>query len=269
MLRQAALAQRRMEGAAPVEASGESTSLSDDALKAMLIQKMIRVEHDDQSTAQLIEALKPLPLEALERIARYGTRLEVYDKSSPDLPLYANHLRKPNLAGAYSPTANVVFVDKDNVTGRILVHEAIHALDMSLGQPSAQSPWTVARDQARQSRQAIRPYATHNSAEYFADNLAASLFSKAAMTELLANDWAGGVGIVGLDKDQYALEHTHYHQEGQTEADPIGAKLCKKFWEVLPKYGEVAPRPALSAQEYREHMLEQLRRKKAAEASRG
>ena len=242
--------------------SVDATSLSPQAQKTKLITSMIRVSPHDESTEKLTQALSALPQEALERISQYGTKFEVYDKHSADLPLYARHLQKENLAGAYSPTANVVFVDQKNITGRILVHESLHALDASLGQPSSQKPWTVARDIARSKRQAIRPYATHNSSEYFADNLAASLFSRSEMEQLVHDDFTKGVGMAGLSQEQLQQTHSAYHREGQEKADPIASKLCQKFWKVLPRYPSAKPKPALTPQEYRSVLVERHRARK-------
>jgi hypothetical protein len=236
-------------------------------VKTALIESMIRVAPNQKAQESMVAALSYLPLEALQRISEFGTKLEVYDKTQSDLPLYAKHLEKPNLAGAYSPTANVIFVDENNITARILVHESMHALDASLGNPSSQKPWTVARDLARSTRQAIRPYATHNSAEYFADNLAASLFGKEEMTKLLVHDYHHGIGTEGLDKRELVSSHIHYHREGQAQADSLGSKLCSRFWEVLPQYPRAEPKAALTPQEYRTELVERLRRKKRSEAA--
>ena len=216
---------------------------------------MIRVSPGSEETEKMVEAFSYLPMEALQRISDYGTKIEVFDKHAEGLPLYAQRLTKANLAGAYSPTANVVFVDKDNITPRIIVHEAMHALDMALGEPSKQKPWTVARDIARSKRQFIRPYASHNSHEYFADNLAASLFSKEQMIGILATDFKEENGTKGLTKEHLIKDHLHYNKEAQKKADPIAGALVEKFWKVLPKYPRAAPKPALSPQEYREELL--------------
>jgi nucleotide-binding universal stress UspA family protein len=247
-----------------VLAPGDGLALSDSARKSVLIESMIRVSPNEKATEKLISSLSLLPTEALERIKEYGTRFEVHDKNAESLPLYARHLTKPNLAGAYSPTANVVFVDQNNITPRILVHESLHALDMALGQPSAQKPWTVARDMARQSRKAIRAYATHNSSEYFADNLAASLFSKEDLTRTLVHDLRTQTGTQGLSKQELVANHAHYHREGQEQADPLAAKLCQRFWEVMPKYPEAKPRPALTPREYKAVLVDRLQKKRAA-----
>ena len=135
----------------------------------------------------------------------------------------------------------------------------MHALDMALGQPSAQKPWTVARDIARQSRQCIRPYATHNSAEYFADNLAASLFTKEKLTSVLAHDLRTETGLMGQSKQELVENHVHYHQEGQQQVDPLAAKLCQRFWEVMPQYPRATPRPALTPEEYKQVLVTRAR----------
>jgi hypothetical protein len=241
--------------------SSDGLFLSDAARKSVLIESMVRVTPNEKATEKLISSLSLLPTEALERIHDYGTRFEVHDKNAEELPLYAHHLKKPHVAGTYSPTANVVFVDQNNITPRILVHESLHALDMALGQPSAQEPWTVARDKARQSRKAIRPYATHNSSEYFADNLAASLFSKEDLTRVLAHDLRTETGTQGLSKQDLVTSHVYYNREGQEQADPLAAKLCRRFWEVLPRYPRAEPKPALSPQEYRQELLLRKRMK--------
>lgn len=256
------LAQAYANQQAQSESAVDSARLSPEAQKASLIASMIRVAPSDESVKELTTALDALPQEALERISAYGTKFEVYDKTASGLPLYARKLQKEHLAGAYSPTANVVFVDQDNITARILVHESLHALDASLGQPSAQKPWTVARDYARSTRQAIRPYATHNSSEYFADNLAASLFSKEQMENIVQADLVKGTGMDGQSQENLLETHAAYHREGQAQADPIASKLCQKFWSVLPQYPSAQARPALSPSEYRAVLVERYHRKK-------
>lgn len=241
----------------------DGIQLSDAARKASLIEGMVRVTPGDEATAKLVDVLSMLPAEALERISEYGTKFEVHDKNAENLPYYARLLTKPNQAGAYSPTANVVVADENNLTPRILVHEAMHALDMALGQPSAQKPWTVARDIARQSRQCIRPYATHNSAEYFADNLAASLFTKEKLTSVLAHDLRTETGLMGQSKQELVENHVHYHQEGQRQSDPLAAKLCQRFWEVMPQYPRANPKPALTPEEYKQVLVARARARRA------
>ena len=113
--------------------SADGIHLSDAARKASLIEAMVRVTPGDEATAKMIEVLSMLPSEALERMSQYGTRFEIHDKNAESLPYYARLLTKPHQAGAYSPTANVVVADQNNITPRILVHEAMHALDMALG----------------------------------------------------------------------------------------------------------------------------------------
>ena len=240
----------------------DGIQLSDSARKASLIEAMVRVTPNEEATAKLVECLSLLPTEALERIREYGTKFEIHDKNADNLPYYARLLTKPNQAGAYSPTANVVVTDQNNITPRILVHESIHALDMALGQPSAQKPWTVARDIARQSRQCIRPYATHNSAEYFADNLAASLFTKEKLTSVLAQDLRTKTGLMGQSKQELVANHVHYHKEGQQQADSLAAKLCQRFWEVMPQYPKATPQPALTPEEYKQVLIARARAKR-------
>ncbi len=242
----------------------ESMSLSSEAQKANLIESMIRVAPTEQTTEQLITSLSHLPLEALERLSAYGTKFEIFDKNADDLPLYARHLQKPNLDGAYSPTANIVFLDQENITPRILVHESLHALDMATGQQSSTPLWGKARDLARSTQNAIRPYATHNPSEYFADNLAASLFARDTMNQLVSHDWSHNIGVGVQSFKQLHESHSHYHREGQSEVDPVGAKLCKKFWEALPQLKAAPPRPAMSPAEYRTHLERLLAAKKAA-----
>ncbi|CAN0509869.1 unnamed protein product, partial [Phaeothamnion confervicola] len=61
------------------------------------------------------------------------------------------------------------------ITPLVLLHEFSHALDRSLGDVSERDDWKRATQKSLESRACIRPYATRNSAEYFADNLAAHL----------------------------------------------------------------------------------------------
>lgn len=261
-LRKAALQQRASEVShAPIQ---DAVEISETARKDALVRGMIRVSANSESNQKMIRALRHLPMEALQRISDFGTKIEIHDKEADNLPLYAQNLRKPYLSGVYSPTANLLVVDKDNVTARVVVHEAMHALDKSLGEPSLQKPWTIARDLARKTRKAIRPYATHNSLEYFADNLAASLFDQATMKAILAEDFRTGTAIGGLSQQDILENHAHYHREGQAEVDPIGSKLCNKFWSVLPQYRAMPTQKALSPEEYRGKILEMHRRRKAA-----
>lgn len=250
-----------LDGTVPMQRVDQA-EMSPEARKLALLDAMIRVSPDEQARQKMLDALSHLPQEAVSRIAQYGTCYEVYDKNATDLPLYARHLQKPNLDGAYSPTANVVFVDQNNITPRVLLHESMHALDMALGEPSAQKPWSVARERAYQSRQAIRPYATLNSSEYFADNLAASLFSKESLSRQLAQDLRDGTAVAGITKQQLVENHAFYHREGQREIDPLGSKLCERFWQVLPNYPRVESRPALTPHEYREVKVAELMRRR-------
>lgn len=243
------------------ETTHDQASLSETALKQKLIADMIRISPGLEESEKMVEALSYLPAEALQRISDYGTKIEVFDKQAERLPLYARKLTKSNLAGAYSPTANVIFVDKDNITPRILVHESMHALDSALGGPSQQKPWTVARDVARQKLQFIRPYASHNSAEYFADNLAASLFSKDQIVKILSIDLQEKNGTEGLTKEHLVKDHLSYNREDQKKADPIAGALVERFWEVLPKYPVAETRPALSPQQYRQELLKLRQRR--------
>ena len=247
----------------PESPPSDGLLLSDAARKASLIEAMVRVTPGDEATAKMVDVLSMLPVEALERISDYGTKFEIHDKNAENLPYYARLLTKPSQAGAYSPTANVVVADQQNLTPRILVHEALHALDMALGQPSAQKPWTVARDIARQSRQCIRPYATHNSAEYFADNLAASLFTKEKLAGVLAHDLRTETGLMGQTKQELVANHAYYHQEGQQQADPLAAKLCQRFWDVMPQYAKATPKAALTPEEYKQVLVARARARRS------
>lgn len=232
------------------------------SIQERLIDSMIRHCPDEASRLALIESLRAMPLEALARVAEFGTRLEVWDRRSSELPLYAQHLRKPNVLGAYSPTANVVFVDKERITPLILLHEFSHALDSAVGDISQSSPWQSARDQARATRVCIRPYATHNSAEYFADNLAAHLIPDSQLPALLGQRIAQGE-----DRQELVRQHAGYSHSRQRQADPQAYSMVAEFLKQLPELAAAPPRPALSPAQYRAVKVAQLQALKQAAQS--
>ncbi|MBN9415400.1 MAG: hypothetical protein J0I12_08155 [Candidatus Eremiobacteraeota bacterium] len=237
----------------------EETGL--DPTKCDLIDSMIRALPGPEQRQQLQAALQGMPTEALARIAQYGTALEVYDKNAPGIPLYAQHLKKPNCDGAYSPTANVVFVDQNNITPLVLLHELSHALDMALGEVSKNPEWVAGRDQARATRACIRPYATHNSAEYLADNLAAHLIPDQELPSMLR---ARLRQQPQLDKMEVVREHVNYCQGKQKQVDATAFQLCADLLNALPGLPEALPRPALTPQEYLEAKRAELQRLKGS-----
>lgn len=232
---------------APARAVAPASASPLDATKCALIDSMIRTVPDQGCRVQLQQALQAMPSEALARIAEYGTVLEVYDKNAAGLPLYAQHLRKPHLDGAYSPTANVVFVDQHNITPLVLLHEVSHALDMALGEPSKNSAWVEGCAQARATRMCIRPYATHNSAEYFADNLAAHLIGDSQLPGMLK---ARLQQQPQLDKSELVKAHLNYCHGRQLQADSTAHRLCAELLQAMPGLPQAAARPALSPEAY-------------------
>lgn len=230
-----------------------------DATKCALIDSMIRVIPNPEVRRQLHEALQNVPTEALARVSQYGTALEVYDKNAAGLPLYAQHLRKPHCDGSYSPTANVIFVDQSNVTPLVLLHEFSHALDMSVGEISRQPDWQQGCAQALASRSCIRPYATRNSAEYFADNLAAHMIDDSQLVGMLQ---ARLRQQPGLDKLQLAQSHLNYSRGRQLQVDPSAHQLCAGFLQRLPLLPEAAARPALTPEAYRAVKVAELKQRK-------
>lgn len=232
-----------------------------DPTKCALIDSMIRVLPNPEARRQLHEALQNVPTEALARVSQYGTALEVYDKNAAGLPLYAQHLRKPNCDGSYSPTANVVFVDLHNLTPLVLLHEFSHALDMAVGEISRQPEWLEGCAQALAARACIRPYATRNSAEYFADNLAAHLIEDSQLVGMLQ---ARLSQQPDLDKRELAQSHLNYSRGRQLKVDPTAHRLCSDFLQKLSALGEAPTRPALTPEAYREIKVAELQRRKQA-----
>lgn len=230
-----------------LQATRPAASPDLDRTKCDLIDSMIRSVPGPTQRQQLQAALQLMPTEALARISHYGTVLEVYDKNQAGLPLYAQHLRKPNCDGAYSPTANVVFVDQNNITPLVLLHELSHALDMAVGEISKRPEWLNGCAQARASRVCIRPYATHNSAEYLADNLAAHLIPDAQLPSMLGKRLQQQPQ---LDKVELARFHVNYCHGRQQLADPSAFQLCADLLAALPTLPEAKPRPALTPEEY-------------------
>lgn len=223
---------------------------------------MIRVVPDQQVRRQLHETLQSVPSEALARVAQYGTVLEVYDKNAQELPLYAQHLRKPHCDGSYSPTANVVFVDQSNVTPLVLLHEFSHALDMAMGEVSKQASWVDGCARALTTRTCIRPYATRNPAEYFADNLAAHMIEDPKLVGMLQ---ARLRQQPGLDKLELARSHVNYSRGRQQKADPTAHQLCAELFAQLPTLPQAPPRPALTPDQYRQVKLAELRQRKQSQ----
>ena len=243
-----------------------AASISDCFAGENLIYDMIRVAPNEEARRAVVDALSLMPTEALARVSQYGTRIEVYDRTQADLPLYAKHLQKPNLSGAYSPTANVIFFDQHNITPLVLLHEFFHALDRAVGDPSQSQDWQKACEQSRATRVCIRPYATHNSAEYFADNLAAHTIPDDKLPSLMGRDWKLGINTEGLGKDVFVKNHMNYSQGRQAKADPQAYAMAADFLSRLPSLGASAPRPALTPAEYREVKLAELREQKARQS---
>ena len=251
---------------APMRAVAAVSTSQLDPTKCALVESMIRTVPNEGCRLELQQALQAMPSEALARIAEYGTVLEVYDKNAADLPLYAQHLRKPHLVGAYSPTANVVFVDQHNITPLVLLHEVSHALDMALGEPSKGSGWVEGCPQPRPSRACIRPYATHNSAEYFADNLAAHLIGDAQLPSMLKTRLQQQPQ---LDKTELVKAHVNYCNGRQRLADSTAYGLCADLLQAMPSLPQAAPRPALGAEEYLAVKRAELLARKQQEALQG
>ncbi len=219
---------------------------------------LIRHCPDPQARERLLEALSYFPKQVLERVAAYGTRIEVFDSGSQHLPLYARNLSKPKVAGSYSPRANVLSLPSHNLTPLVLFHELAHALDLSLGETSLNEEWQKAHAQASATRQVVRAYATKNVSEYFAENVAAYLIPDAKLKDWMARTQPHS----DLSLAEWQRERAHYSHLALAKVDPTAWNLVHQLLERLSTAPPVIARPALTEAEYRAEMQQLLEQKR-------
>ena len=223
---------------------------------------LIRHCSDLKSRQSLISALRCFPESLLQRIADYGTAIEVFAPEEK-LPLYAHNLSKPQVAGSYSPRANVLCLPSHNLSPLVIFHELAHAFDLSLDEVSLSSDWKEAHAKASVTRQVVRPYATKDVGEYFAENLAAY-----HVPDLQLSGWLQQAQPQsGLTLEEMQKSHRHYAHQALFQVDPTAWKLVRELVERLPDLPAPRPRPALSEAEYRGQMQQLIEEKRQAQAS--
>lgn len=226
------------------------------AAKEEVIRAMIRKAPDEESRLLVIEALSAYPLEALQRVQAYGTRLEVYDfEAGEPVPDYLPTLANPKVLGAYNTEANVLGADKGSLAAFVLLHEFAHALDASLGEVSEAPEWKNAQTLAKATDQVVREYATFNSSEYLAENTAAYLVADEALYGLIEEGLENELGTEGLTERQYMQMYQNFCQGRLQRLDPEGYALVDDMLrrQVIEKPA-VEPKPAMNAEEWQEFL---------------
>ncbi len=238
------------------------TTVSEKSASHEVLASMIRRAPNQAVRDEVIEALNYFPEEALRRIADFGTRIEIFDPAQDSLPLYAHNLSKAHVAGCYSPRANVLAVPTQNISPLVLLHEMAHALDLSLGEVSLDPKWQGAHAVACATRQVVRPYATKNVGEYFAENVAAHLVPDDQLKGMLLK----ALPKAGVEPAYYIKNHQNYSRGRLAQIDREGSRLAQEVFQSLSQQPAPQPRPALSETEYRAEMQSLLQAKKQQQA---
>lgn len=224
--------------------------------KEAVIRAMIRQAPDEESRLLVVEALSAYPLEALQRVQAYGTRIEIYDfEGGEPVPDYLPTLANPNVLGAYNTEANVLGADKDSLAAFVLLHEFAHALDASLGNVSEAPEWKNAQALAKATDQVVREYAKFDASEYLAENTAAYLVADEALYDLITEGLEKDLGTEGLSERQYMQMYQNFCQGRLQRLDPEGYALVDDMLrkQVLEKPA-VEPKPAMNAEEWQEFL---------------
>lgn len=223
--------------------------------KEEVIRSMIRRAPDELSRERVVEALAAYPLEALERVQAYGTRIEVYDFAAGDaVPSYLPTLSSPDTLGAYNTKANVLGFDRSNLTPFAVLHEFAHALDMSMGEPSRAPEWRGAHALAANTNQVVRDYAKQDPSEYLAESVAAYLIPDEALVPLIERGLAEERGLGGLDERQYWQMHQNFCHGRLERVDGEGYRLVRELLEE-DEVPVVAPLPAMNEAQWNEFLV--------------
>lgn len=253
----ASLVQRHVtpRAAAPVPSGDKVELASVTPEKEAVIRSMIRRAPDELSRGRVVEALAAYPLEALERVQAYGTRIEVYDFAGGDaVPSYLPTLSSPDTLGAYNTKANVLGFDRSNLTPFAVLHEFAHALDMSMGEPSRTPEWRGAHALAANTNQVVRDYAKQDPSEYLAESVAAYLIPDEALVPLIERGLAEERGLGGLDERQYWQMHQNFCHGRLERVDGEGYRLVRELLEE-DEVPAVAPLPAMDEARWNEFLV--------------
>jgi hypothetical protein len=219
--------------------------------KGQIIRSMLRRAPDEEAVCDVVEALSAYPEVALQRVADFGTKLEVYDEDGGDeFPNYMPTLPDPRVVGAYNTVANVLGLDDDNLSPFVLLHEFAHALDASMGEVSEQGHWKGGHKLAEATNQAVRDYATYNPSEYLAENTAAFLVADEALYPLVEKGLDEGLAIEGLSEREYMRMHQNYCNGRLQQVDPTGYQLVDNMFRSMDQLAPPEPKKAMDEAEF-------------------
>lgn len=222
--------------------------------KEAVIAKMLRKAPDELSRQRVVEALSAYPLEALERVEAYGTRIEIYDFAGGDtVPNYLPTLANRDVLGAYNTKANVLGFDQSNLTPFAVLHEFAHALDMASGEVSARPEWRGAHTVASHTNQVVRDYAKQDPSEYLAESVAAYLIPDETLVPLIERGLQEERGMGGLDERGYWRMHQNFCHGRLERVDSEGFRLAGEFLES--EAPAVTPLPAMDEASWQEFLL--------------
>lgn len=219
--------------------------------KEKLIRSMIRQAPDQDSICSVVEALSAYPEEVLQRVADYGTKLEVYDfKNGDEVPDYLPTLAHPNTLGAYNTEANILGLDKSNLAPFVLLHEFAHALDASMGNVSETPEWKGAHRFAEATNRVVRPYAKFDSSEYLAENTAAYLIADDSLYPLIERGLEEDLGTEGLSEREYMQMNQNFCNGRLHRIDPDGYNLVDSFIDSVDELPPPTPKPAMTMDQW-------------------
>jgi hypothetical protein len=223
--------------------------------KDQIIRSMLRRAPDEEAVCDVIEALSAYPRAALQRVADFGTKLEVYDEEGGDeFPNYMPTLPDPRVVGAYNTVANVLGLEDDDLSPFVLLHEFAHALDASMGEVSEQGEWKGAHKLAETTNQAVRDYATYNPSEYLAENTAAYLVSDEALYPLVEKGLAEGLATEGLSEREYMRMHQNYCNGRLQQVDPTGFQLVDRMFQSMDQMAPPTTKKAMDEAEFQKFL---------------
>ena len=219
--------------------------------KEEIIRSMLRRSPDQEAVCDVVEALSAYPVEALERVAEFGTKLEVYDEDAGDeFPNYMPTLAHPQVVGAYNTVANVLGIEEDNLSPFVLLHEFAHALDASMGNVSETPRWQGAHKLAKSTNQVVRDYAKHDPSEYLAENTSAYLVSDEALYPLVEEGLKEGIATDGLTEREYYRLHQNYSNDRLEKVDPQGFKMVEQLLDSVSELPKVDSKPAMDEAQF-------------------
>ena len=216
---------------------------------------MIRKAPDCETVCDMVEALSAYPEEALQRVADFGTKLEVYDEDSGDTyPNYMEALEHPQVVGSFNGAANVLGMEDDNLSPFVLLHEFAHALDLSMGEVSETPEWKGGHQAAWRTNQVVRDYAKVSPSEYFAENTSAFLVDEDSMYELVEEGLREGIAINGMDEREYYRTHQNFSNNRVKNVDPMGYQLVDNMLDSISEMSAPTEQPAMNEAQYTEFL---------------